>query len=295
MLKFKFLMEKEEEKGGASWRDTLPEGIRNDPSITSFKDVGALTQSFIETKKLVGNSVRPPGPDATPEARTEFIGKMKEKLGADFVYFPTDAKARAEAEAAVFAALGRPGKPEEYVVPDDLVKLGVVPEDIRAIAQKTGMTKGQFAELTKAMGEMQTAAQSKFKDDHAALEKEWGAAKSDRFQAAAAVAEKLGLAADAKAIAEGRASAAQVKLMFQVAQAVGTNPKEQGRQTEGGSSKMTPTEARAQIGEMMANRAHAYWNASDPRHGEAVKRMIELQQYADPKATREMAVAGARS
>lgn len=59
-----------------SWRDTLPEDLKADKSLESFKDVGALAKSYVETKKLVGvkqdGALKVPGPEATPEERQAF-------------------------------------------------------------------------------------------------------------------------------------------------------------------------------------------------------------------------------
>ena len=50
-----------------SWRDTLPEDVRNDPSLKDFKDAGGLAKSYIATKAMVGTKSAIPGPDAKPE------------------------------------------------------------------------------------------------------------------------------------------------------------------------------------------------------------------------------------
>lgn len=50
-----------------SWRDALPDDVRADKSLESFKDVGGLAKSYIETKKLVGQKSAVPGKDAKPE------------------------------------------------------------------------------------------------------------------------------------------------------------------------------------------------------------------------------------
>lgn len=56
-----------------SWRDSLPEDLKADKSLESFKDVGALAKSFVETKKLVGQkALAVPGDGATPEEKAAF-------------------------------------------------------------------------------------------------------------------------------------------------------------------------------------------------------------------------------
>jgi len=58
------------------WRATLPEDLRAEKSLESYKDVAALAKAFVETKKLVGKKtdgmVRIPGEAATPEERAAF-------------------------------------------------------------------------------------------------------------------------------------------------------------------------------------------------------------------------------
>lgn len=51
----------------ASWRDTLPDDLKSDKSLESFKDVPALAKSYIATKAMVGSKPVIPGPEAKPE------------------------------------------------------------------------------------------------------------------------------------------------------------------------------------------------------------------------------------
>jgi hypothetical protein len=271
--------------GAADWRTTLPEALRAEASLASFKDVGSLAQSYVETKKLVGASIRPPGPDASPEVRKEFIDKLQ-KAAPELIYAPE--KADEPVLNALWKRLGKPEKPEEYALDEETAK-SVNAEELRALAAKTGLTKGQFAELAKTMAAANTEASKKHREAHEALDKEWGAAKDDRLKAAAAVAHKLGMSeAAVKGILERTAPAEQLKFLHSVAQAVGTDPKELNRQRDGGAVAMTPGDARAALNEIMANRSHAYWNAGDLRHGDAVKRVLELQGYANPQAGKSM-------
>jgi hypothetical protein len=40
--------------GQTSWRDSLPQELREDPSLKAFNDPSGLAKSYIETKKMVG-------------------------------------------------------------------------------------------------------------------------------------------------------------------------------------------------------------------------------------------------
>lgn len=66
-----------------SWRDSLPDDLKADKSLESFKDVPALAKSYVETKKLVGakQGLTIPGEGATPEERKAFDAQVRKALG----------------------------------------------------------------------------------------------------------------------------------------------------------------------------------------------------------------------
>lgn len=67
----------------AGWDDTL----KNDPSLKDFKDTASLAKALVDTKKLVGQKLGIPGPDASPEAKAAFheaLGVPKEAAGYEF-------------------------------------------------------------------------------------------------------------------------------------------------------------------------------------------------------------------
>lgn len=60
-----------------SWRESLPEEIRDNPSLQVFTDVGALAKSFVHSQKLIGQKgVHVPGADAAPEEWEDFYTKI---------------------------------------------------------------------------------------------------------------------------------------------------------------------------------------------------------------------------
>jgi hypothetical protein len=61
--------------------------LAKDPALASFNSTADLAKSFLETKKLVGQKLGIPGPDATPEAKAAFneaMGVPKEAAGYEF-------------------------------------------------------------------------------------------------------------------------------------------------------------------------------------------------------------------
>lgn len=60
------------------WKAGLAEDIRSNPSLDGIADVGALAKSFIDTKQMVGDSIRVPAADAKPE---EWDKTLYSKIG----------------------------------------------------------------------------------------------------------------------------------------------------------------------------------------------------------------------
>lgn len=58
------------------WRDGLSDELRDNPSLSDVKDLNGLAQRFIDTKAMVGNSIRPPTDDAPQEDIESFVEQM---------------------------------------------------------------------------------------------------------------------------------------------------------------------------------------------------------------------------
>ena len=263
--------------GAADWRAVLPETMRADPALKDFKDVGALAQSFIETKSLVGKSIRPPGPEAKPEDKKAFVDRLLQ-IEPALVYAPDGDPAAVE---RMWKRLGLPSKPEEYEVPEDATKAGLDVNDLRALAAKTKLTKGQFRDLVATMSAATLEQKRLAALDKVALEQEWGEAKEERTLAAHAAAMKMGLdESEVKAL-----TPKQLRAFFAVAKAVGVNRSEFRRQADGGggAEPLAPGEAQRQMDEIRGNPHYfdAYTNPSE--HRRLVSRMSELAAMAYPQ------------
>jgi len=68
---------KVEPKVEPTWRDTLPEKIRGEKTLSKFKDPAALAESYVNLEKYAGGAVRIPGESATKDE----IAAFNEKLG----------------------------------------------------------------------------------------------------------------------------------------------------------------------------------------------------------------------
>ncbi len=246
--------------GGASdWRASLPEALRAAPALKDVRDVGSLAQAFVDTKALVGSSIRPPGPDASPEARKEFIEKLT-KHAPELVLIPEDEKARAEVEASIWARLGKPKEAKEYALPKDVD----LPEQhlaaLRAEAAEEGLTKRQFEARAKrvasALGEVAKADN----EARTALKRELGAAYDERTATVAATVEKLGFPEQlVKAVRAGAVDLPTFKALAAVAKGFGEQ-REVATQGPGAGGKLTPAEAKAQRAEIRGRKE--FWDRS---------------------------------
>jgi hypothetical protein len=270
-----------ENQGPKDWRETLPEDIRNDPSLKDFKDVVALAKSHIETKALVGQSLRVPSNDAGPDVRKAFLDKLKEKV-PEMVLVPADPEQRKLVEGQMWDLLGKPKDAKGYTL--EGVDLGGVQIDTDRLAEsaaRLGLTKSQFVAFAKGLAEEQQAKGKIIKGWQDAAKREWGAAYAERVGAIVEIAKKLKAPeATVKALEAGEVPPEQLAVWYQVTQMAGG-----GRQIGdqgSGTGKMTPAEARLKIEEIKANKV--YWEKGlNPELHEALKsRLMELMLIEDP-------------
>ena len=254
---------------------SLPEELRADPSLKDFKDAGSLAKAFRDTKALVGTSIRTPGPEASPEQRKEYVDKIL-KSDPNLMFLPENAPK--EAVDALWTKLGRPGKPDDYKVEGT-----ETPAELRALAAQAGLTQAQFKVLAETAKSQSTAQQTALETAWQGLKNEWGLAFPEKVAQVAQVAAKLGVPAEAiAALQAGKWDPAQVKIWANVAKAIGTSPNEIPGQTGAGSTNITPAEAEARIGEIMAQKA--FFDESHPSHKALREKFVGYLKQASPNA-----------
>lgn len=143
------------------WRTSLPDDLKANPSLSKYKDVGALASSYVNLEKLLGSEKIP-----LPKSRDDKDGWNR-----------------------VYASLGRPEAADKYEIEVPTVPDGVnVPYDAdeekfwRNLAWENGLSGDQFknmwdtgvkSRMDKAISWQteQAAAKEKAAD---ALRREWG-------------------------------------------------------------------------------------------------------------------------
>lgn len=251
----------ETEEKPKSWYDGLDADLKNDPSITKFKDPTALAKSYRELQKMIGKEkIVIPTEKSTPEEWNEFykkVGRPEELTGyeAADVELPEEIKLRAETQEA-----------------------------FKKKAHELGLTKKQFSELSKFQAELSLNnfnqevenIKSMTQKTETALRKKWGAAYESKVDKAQKVinhhfaGKNIHKAFKALSSDEGF-----VEAMAEIAESMGEDSIAGApRQT------MTPKEAQSELNKMLGDTKHPFHNEMSPEHAEAVNKYIELQQLA---------------
>lgn len=256
---------------GDSWLSALPDDLKTDPNVAKFKTPADLAKGYVEASKLIGGSIRPPGPDAAPEARQEYLKKVLETAPELIV---------AGDEDGLYKRLGRPEKEEEYEVDEATAKL-VDLAAARRQAKEAGLTKKQFQALAKQTAAAREQAEVEAGKAHQALKQEWGYAHADKVLAAAAAARKMGMDdATVAAIASGTVPAQQLRFFYAASRVAGVDAKEMTREREasGAGGKLSPAEAKARLAEIRGR--DEFWSpAKNPaEHERLVAESLRLTE-----------------
>lgn len=243
-----------------AWLETLPEPLRAEKSLATFKDVGALAQSYVETKKLVGSKtegmVKVPGADAKPDE-----------------------------VAAFHRALGVPESPDKYAIqrPEIALQGGwseQAVKDFLAVAHKAGMTQAHVQAAISFYGQWEAQklaeAQRQAQATMATLRQEMGPNYDANLGRANRAVQQFGGQELIDYLAQsglGR-HPAMVKTFVNIANAM----VESGAMETAGDVGLDGEEAQTQLDAIYTNKQHAYWQVGHPDHEAAVRKVEALHR-----------------
>ena len=136
----------------ADWRSGLPDDLKTEKSLEGFKGIGDLAKGFVETKKLVGQSLRAPAADASDEEWSKY-----------------------------YKAGGMPNAPEEYkfALPEDFKLTPAEEKEIKDTAYRMGLNGKQAQKLVdlqaQGMAEMRKAEREELAKTDKTYREKWGA------------------------------------------------------------------------------------------------------------------------
>ena len=245
----------QESQAAADWRASLPAQLRDAPYIREAKTADEAFAGIKGAAEYMGNSLRIPGPDATPEMVQQFYQRVMEKAPG---LMRKPEKGDKEAFDDVLKALGKPDSADKYTLPE--IEGYQIPDErigrLKAIAHEAGLTADQAAKLYQTMLSDEANSQANQLSDHQAqmqqLRGEWGMAFESRMAAARRALEATKAPADVMAAFDNGSLAAEgIRWMFGLSQSLGAG--EGGQVASQGNQSaplMTPAEARAQLEEI---------------------------------------------
>lgn len=268
------------------WAGKLPDNISALEDVQTAKSEEAFWDSYTNMRSKFGSSLSIPSEDASATDREAFIKKLQAKV-PELVMKPGD---DADSQSAFYQMMGRPESADKYAAPDLDVPEGVTVEDaaitqMQAAAHKHGLTQKQFEGMYSELMGSQIASSAESvnaqKEAMAELHNEWGYAFDANSQRAITAAEKTNAPESLVGMMkDGSASAELMRYFSGLAKQIGAEPNQIAGMNN--ADVMTPATADERISEIMNNKAHAYWNQSDPGHAAAKARMRELHKIRTP-------------
>lgn len=256
------------EGGSTSWRDALPDDLRNHPGLQDFKDVPGLAKSYLDTQSYIGK---------------------------DKIIIPGDDDAQGWNE--VYNKLGRPEKADdyEYSVPDELKGLPVDEDAIKNAREKfyeLGLSKKQAdgifelynkGVITKMQGATDELNKARTISEET-LKTKWGAAYEQNLNIAKNAITELGDPNLVQTLNEtGLGNDPRVAEMFyNIGMKILEDTSKGGN---GGNSFIsTPEQAKNKIAQLHADdKFMAIYNSkTHPEHNAAVQKMSDLFKQAYP-------------
>jgi hypothetical protein len=266
-----------------SWLSALPAEMQSNATLQDIKTVESLAKQLIDTKAMVGSSVRVPSADASAEDMTAFRNSLLEKNVGLMAIPDTD---NAELMAEVHKAMGQPEEASGYAKPEKWP--GMSDERFGALtaaAHKIGMSKSHFEAMMTTMAndsnnqfsQMDTA----FKSDIDTLKGEWGRAYEPKVARATNVATQLEAPpALIAALSEGSADSATLRWLDKVAEkfsgegvALVTDP--------GGLSEDTPGELRERVAEL--TKKMLGMKSGDPQYQATLQKRMKYLEMLNPE------------
>jgi len=249
------------------WRAALPDDLRDNQSLATIPDVGALAKSYVNAQSMIGaDKIAIPGNWATDEDWAEVYNKLGRPESAD----QYDLKVN--------------GLPEGEEADADLMKwyadtvhdVGLTPTQAQKLFDKYNeMSVGR-------MGVNEVDVQAQVQAAEKELRSEYGKAFDSRLEAANKMLDQFGANGITELqLADGTQLGDNphvVKSLIEIANFIETNMGEDTLVGDKTNVVMTPEEAQTQLTEMMRQDG-PYWDNRHPQHDHYVKEVARLMEY----------------
>lgn len=228
--------------------EQIDENYRDHASLKELNDVAALAKSYVETKAMVGNSIRIPSKDAGEDARNEYIQKLVNNDPELMLKPKFEDK---EQSHEFFRTIGLPEEFAKYENPEGMKLAEDVEAEMRALLYDAQVPQAGYEKIMSAFSDRQSQATSMneelFNNDASGLKEKWGMAHEDRIKAAKKANEEFypGRAFDSL-------TAKECESLYSISSAMTGKGAPAASQSDGTANLvMTPDEANRIADEMM--------------------------------------------
>ena len=268
------------------WKTGLSDDLLANKSIHEATSLESFAKQFVDLQAYQGTSIRIPSENAGTADLEAFHSALLAKVPG---LMPKPDITTPETMGAVFDAMGRPAKPEDYTRPqvEDAPPIDEERDkSFTAMAHEIGITKQQFEKIyewelgqNKAGG---AAHQERVAANINAAKQEWGYAYDDKM---AGINQTFGQLDAPKSLLEalqgGEVAPEFLQFFARTVEAL-TGQAEFKGQPNDQNGRMTPTEAELQIQEIQARPEYRH---HDPLVRQPwIDKMQELIKLAKPDA-----------
>jgi hypothetical protein len=238
------------------WKETLPEELKNDPTLQNYKDVESLAKTVVHQQKMMGNRIPMPKND--------------------------------EEKAELYTKLGRPDEPSKYKVEipethqqyfrDESVS------EFKNVAHKIGLNNEQInalmdfqiSQVNYELDQQQNGLSVQKDEVESTLKQEWGFDYDKNIRSAQRALQVYG-DEDIKQLmnTEVGNNPAVIKLFARLGKEV---TEDMAQNTQNNSLNVSPLDAKQEIENIMSNPKHPYFDASHREHKTAVEQMRQLHE-----------------
>ena len=286
-MKQKFCAEGDIGGMDGKWKEKLPEAIKDWGEVRDSKSEDSFWEQMSNMRSMMGQSIRIPTEDASKEDMAAFDKRLIEKVPSLMRKPDMD---NVEVMDAFYTQLGRPEEAKKYDVPELKAPEGItlqdgLAEDFKGIAYKHGLTQKQYEgvvqDYTQNSIDVVEQQITEQKSEMAALNSEWGMKFEPNMEKAEAVRSKyFGDVVSSLDVA----GADTIKAFTNIADKFGAEGSQNLIEaTREQTNLVAPAEAQERLSESLGNKEHAYWNAHDSAHKQAVDKVLLLTKQANPK------------